>query len=873
MSSGSRTNAAACCDARKAGGQKSPGAAEKLLSCLAVLVVCWLVPVGARAATFIVNVPQDGVDFSPGDGICETAPGNGICTLRAAIMEANRAPGSVVDLTLVAILDIPPSGSDDETTGDLNIIASVTIAGSGPTTAGIDANSAVTQDRAIRIEAGVVTVRGVTIQNGLAQIPSSSDPAAERGGALYVAPGSTLFLSNCVVSGSTATRDGGGLYVAGGMVSVGDSTFDGNKAWYDGGAIYKAAGALTVVRSTIGSPGDFTGGNDGGHGGGVYDAGGIDSTALIADSAVIGNGAADGGGLYLAGAGVMTIRNVTVSHNRAEHGPGIYAKSSGANRVVNSTIVNNGVGLPGSGGVHTVFDPAAPDALTLRNTIVAGNTRTEVIFNPCPPWKCPSGPVIIIVHHPADCSGQMAFAGNNLFGSFTCGEAGRVADPKLGPLQDNGGPTRTHALLEGSPAIDAVELDGCVDTPGAALATDQRGFARPDGGACDIGAFEASAPFQCLYALRPATVFVPTGATEGALSVLTSGSDCSWSADSSVSWLVVTSGHGTGNGSLTYTVAANPGGARSGAVLLTGSTSTVWQASHEATAGDFNGDRGSDLIVYRPSSGFWYVRLSGTGVAGAVGYRWGLSTDAPVPGDYDGDGRIDVTVYRPSSGHWFILKSSTNYTTWDTYQWGTEGDIPVPGDYDGDGTTDIAIYRPSDYMWYILQSSGGGAGYQWGWASGFVPVPADYDGDGKTDPAVYDPFTAQWHIRRSSDSTPDWSPIEWGATGDIPVPADYDGDRQADIAIYRPSSGMWYILLSTMGVERRGYPWGAVGYAWGAGDDIPVPADYDGDGTADIAVYRPSSGHWFILKSSTSFTMWDTYQWGSPGDVPAMKSP
>jgi hypothetical protein len=78
-----------------------------------------------RAAAFIVNVPQGGVDFSPGDGICDTTPGNGACTLRAAIMEANRAPGSIVDLMLVAILDVPASGSDDETTGDLNIIATV----------------------------------------------------------------------------------------------------------------------------------------------------------------------------------------------------------------------------------------------------------------------------------------------------------------------------------------------------------------------------------------------------------------------------------------------------------------------------------------------------------------------------------------------------------------------------------------------------------------------------------------------------------------------------------------------------------------------------------------------------------------------------
>jgi hypothetical protein len=56
---------------------------------------------------------------------------------------------------------------------------------------------------------------------------------------------------------------------------------------------------------------------------------------------------------------------------------------------------------------------------------------------------------------------------------------------------------------------------------------------------------------------------------------------------------------------------------------------------------------------------------------------WGVSTDVPVPGDYDGDGKTDLAVFRPSTGQWFILKSSTNYTSWDSYQWRASTDIPV----------------------------------------------------------------------------------------------------------------------------------------------------------------------------------------------------
>ena len=264
---------------------------------------------------------------------------------------------------------------------------------------------------------------------------------------------------------------------------------------------------------------------------------------------------------------------------------------------------------------------------------------------------------------------------------------------------------------------------------------------------------------------------------------------------------------------------------------------------------DFDGDRKTDLSVFRPDTGVWYVQKSNG--SGYIITQFGISTDIPTPGDYDGDGKTDLAVFRPSDGTWHMLTKAGFYSA---RAFGSNGDIPAPADFNGDGKTDLAVFRPSSGVWYIANSDSLGTYtiVQFG-LTGDLPVQADYDGDGRSDIAVWRPSSGVWYVSRSSDSG--FTAVAFGISTDRPAQGDYDGDGKTDFAVLR--DGTWYLLQTTGGFSQ--FNFGIVG-------DLPVTGDFDGDAKDDAAVFRPANGVWYLLQSQNGFY---SQQFGTMGDKPA----
>jgi len=176
------------------------------------------------------------------------------------------------------------------------------------------------------------------------------------------------------------------------------------------------------------------------------------------------------------------------------------------------------------------------------------------------------------------------------------------------------------------------------------------------------------------------------------------------------------------------------------------------------------------------------------------GIQWGFGNVKTVSGDYDGDGKSDLAVWSPSSGKWYIRPVSGASIVWD-YAHGGSTMIPVSGDYNGDGKSDLALWNPVDGKWYILDMVTKNQivyGYAHG-GSTMIPVSGDFDGDKKSDLAVWNPTDGKWYIRTVSGTIIAWG-VQFGGPGMIPVSGDYNGDGKSDMALWNTNPNYnWYI--------------------------------------------------------------------------------
>ncbi|MEZ6137405.1 MAG: choice-of-anchor Q domain-containing protein [Pirellulaceae bacterium] len=357
--------------------------------------------------------------------------------------------------------------------------------------------------------AGTMTIDGTLIAGNTASGPAADD----GGGGIFNNGGTIVLLDSLLISNSAdgVNGSGGGIFNLGGSVTASDVFFGVNLANRAGGAIETSGGTFVISNSTITNNQALT---SPGNGGGLHISGA--STVDIADSTVSLNSAQlEGGGLWNSATGILNVLRTAVDNNSAASGGGIFSDGAGGILTVDASTVSRNLATGDGGGILS-----EGGSLTALNSTISGNiamngggiqqldglvdlTSTTVANNAA---TTDGGGVNVVggtlsalnsliadntAASGPDIRGNLNSGGHNLLGntngtSLTGTMTGNLVNvnPLLGPLQDNGGSTETHALLPSSPALDAGS--------NAVPPVDQRAIARPQGAAFDIGAFEAT---------------------------------------------------------------------------------------------------------------------------------------------------------------------------------------------------------------------------------------------------------------------------------------------------------------------------------------------------------------------------------------------
>jgi len=361
------------------------------------------------------------------------ALGQGVATA-ATITVTTNDPRIVSDGQCSLIEAIVNANNDAATHADC-------VAGSGADTIVLPANANVTLSNVDAvfysnpIGLPLITSR-ITIEGNGAVIARQGNAPAF--GLMAVSNSGDLTLQSVTLSGGSSS-EGGGVSNRG-TLTIDESTISGNTAR----GVFNYAGTLIIENSTISNNTS----------GGLFNAG---NTSII-NSTISGNTGNSGGGVFNF-YGILTIENSTISGNTANVGGGVYNSFyfSDGNLILNRSLI--------AGNQATVAPEIQNRSIVTANNfnLFGANANAGVTgFTPGPTDIVPARGV-------------------------------QVADI-LGPLANNGGPTRTHALVSSSPAINAGNPGGCLDSAGALLTTDQRGFPRPfNGRICDIGSYELQA--------------------------------------------------------------------------------------------------------------------------------------------------------------------------------------------------------------------------------------------------------------------------------------------------------------------------------------------------------------------------------------------
>jgi CSLREA domain-containing protein len=578
-----------------------------LISLIALLAVFLGLPqpTAHAAATFTVNSTGDGADSNTADNLCNDGTGN--CTLRAAIEQANATVGAdTIGFSVTGTINL---------TGALpDIIDNLTVNGPGASLLTVRRDTGgdyriFNIDREEARNALVVSISGLTVANGRTQDGFAHAFGGGGGGGGGVANGGTLTLTNMTLTGNSTGAGG----------SIGAATSFGGPGG-NGGAILNF-GTLTMTNVTLtgnrtGAGGEGNTAGEGGSGGAVYNIGTLTMTGCVVRGNLTGGGGkstnsggrgGDGGGVFTF-FGTMTMTNCAVSQNMTGAG-GNSSGTGGTSGTVGKgagIYVGHGATLTGitvsnnvsSGGIYfdsgsstmtncTITANAGPGSISssttpiVRNTIIAGNGGG-------------TGP---------DVSGAYNSQGHNLIGNvgavsgFTAvgdqvGIPSAPLNPRLGPLADNGGPTPTHALLAGSPALDAGSNELALDNNNNALTTDQRGAGFPrfadaaDADAVqtvDIGAFEAhpsveavadkatnpDAPLSFSFNVGDAALGISSVTATSTNQSLLPDANFSISGDGSTRTLLMTPAAGvSGTTTVTLTVTGSNGRSMSDAFVL-----------------------------------------------------------------------------------------------------------------------------------------------------------------------------------------------------------------------------------------------------------------------------------------------------------------